>query len=361
VRHWTPKSLDRHWIGRGEEGSGVSLSWQLVKGGAERRKAWDDVVASCGYATFFHTRAWAELFATTLGTWAPDPVVFEFSDGNVAVLPLMRRLDSEHRESTVPGMYGGPLFSRPPSEDHLDGFEAHLWYKDIFILDSPFTPYRWDPDGLVKWRFHTHIADLSGGFDEAWSRYRTNVKRNIRKAEAAGVEIHAGTSTADLQAYYEVYEDSLRRFGDDLRSFYPARLFENLRAIPGFGRDVQLSLASVDGRVVSGLVMLRWANTAIAWHYSTRPGDLGSHACPLLLRDAMQRACAEGFRWFDFLVSGSLKGVAHFKEGFGTRRTRYNAYWSPGMTPASSRPDTGTGAAPEKIQQLRRKGGPDPA
>ena len=152
-----------------------------------------------------------------------------------------------------------------------------------------------------------------------------------------------------------MYEGAIRRFGDDLKSFYPVILFESLAAMPQFGKEVRLSLASVGGRAVSGLVMLYWGDVAIAWHYSTRPGDLGTHACPLLLRDAMQNACADGFRWFDFLVSGPLKGVAHFKEGFGTVRTRFNAYWSPGMTPASLRPDTGAGAALERIRQLRRE------
>jgi hypothetical protein len=57
---------------------------------------------------------------------------------------------------------------------------------------------------------------------------------------------------------------------------------------------------------------------------------------------------------FDFLCSGSRKGVAHFKGGFGSSRSPYNVYWSPAMTPDETRPDTGPGAALGRIQELRR-------
>lgn len=328
----------------------------MLKGDAERIQAWDDVVRACPYASFFHTRAWAELFEKTLGTWKSDPVAVEFSDGNVAVLPLVRRVDSEHRESMVPGMYGGPLFLKTPTEEHLEGFQGHLWFKDIFVLDNPFAPFNWDPDGLIKWRMHTHLTDLSQGFDEVWGRFRTNVKRNIKKAEAANIEIRVGTSVDDIRQYFDVYEATLPRFGDNLRSFYPIAFFEHLAALPQFGTEIKVTLASVEGRVVSGLIMLNRGDNAVAWHYSTRPDDLDTHACPLLLRNAMQEAASNGIRWFDFLVSGPLKGVAHFKEGFGTIRKTCNMYWSPDVTPVTERPDTGLGAAIEKSRQLREQG-----
>jgi hypothetical protein len=102
--------------------------------------------------------------------------------------------------------------------------------------------------------------------------------------------------------------------------------------------------------------MLYFGDVAVAWHYSTRPDELTSHACPLLLVTAMRKACADGFRSFDFLPSGPLAGVARFKEGFGSSRTPYSLYWSPGMTPADARPDTGTGAARGRIRALEQPG-----
>jgi GNAT acetyltransferase-like protein len=331
----------------------MALTWSLVEGRAETDRVWDEIARSCGYATFFHTRAWAELFASTLGTWEPDPVAIEFSDGNLAVLPMLRRLDSEHRESTVPGMYGGPLFARAPTEEHWDEFDkVPRWYEDIFLLDNPYSPYRWEPNGLMRWRFRTHVTDLQGGFDQVWKRYRRNARRDIRKAKDAGIEIRLAATMADARAYYEVYEDATLRFGDRLVSFYPLALFENLLAMPGYGEAVQLSLATIGGEVVSGLVMLYWGDVAVAWHASTRPASLASHPYPLLLASNMQSACAAGFRSFDFLLSGSLEGVAHFKEGFGGVSTTYAGYWSPGLTPDSTRPDTGPGAAAARIREL---------
>lgn len=335
----------------------MALTWRLLTEESERDAAWSSVVESCGYATFFHTPAWARLFATTLGSWEPDPVVVEFSDGNVAVLPMSRRIDSEHRQSVVPGMYGGPLFLRPPTDDHWEEFDkTPLWYEDILIVDNPYAPHRWDPNGLVSWRFHTHIADLSAGFESAWKAARENVRRNVRKAERSGIEIRLATGVDGAAEYFDVYESALDRFGDNLMSLYPKALFENLVSLPEHGSEVQLTLAYRDGRAVSGLVMLYWGDTAMAWHYSTRPEELRSNACPLLLHHAMKHAAERGTRWFDFLVSGPLTGVAHFKEGFGARPTRYRLYWSPGLTSDRTRPDAGPGAAFHRRQTLSEAG-----
>jgi hypothetical protein len=332
----------------------MALTWSLIEDAADRDRAWDEVVESCGYATFFHTRAWAELFVSTLKTWQPDPVAIEFSDGNMVVLPLMRRLDSEHRQSTVPGMYGGPLFLREPGEEHLDEFDkVPLWYQDVFLVDNPYSPYGWDPNGLVKWRLYTHITDLSPGFDGVLGGFRTNIRRDILKAEESALEIRLASTADHARAYFEIYEAAIGRFGDNLQSFYPVELFENLLRMPAYGEAARLSLAYVEGRPVSGLIVLCQGQIAVGWHWSTHPEHLASHACPLLLATSMRRACDDGFRWFDFLCSGSLTGVAHFKDGFGSRRKPYNVYWSPGMSPDETRPDTGAGAALRRVQQQR--------
>jgi hypothetical protein len=69
----------------------------------------------------------------------------------------------------------------------------------------------------------------------------------------------------------------------------------------------------------------------------------------------MSDACSDGLHWFDFLLSGSLSGVARFKEGFGSSPVAYNGYWSPGMTSDRTRPDTGTGAAAGVARELRQR------
>src|SRR5437899_11807179 len=99
----------------------MDFSWRIMESGAE--EAWKEVRADCRYATFFHTKPWADLLCKTFRLWRPDPVVIEFSDGNVMVLPMLRRLYFGYRESMIPHVYGGPLFLRPPDERHWEAVE----------------------------------------------------------------------------------------------------------------------------------------------------------------------------------------------------------------------------------------------
>jgi hypothetical protein len=330
--------------------------WTLLEEPEERNRAWDAVAESCGYATFFHTRAWAELFGRTFGTWDPDPVVVEFSDGRLVVLPMMRRLDSEHRQSTVPGTYGGPLFGGDPTQEHWDEFDqVPRWFRDILIVDNPYSRFRWEPNGLVRWRFQTHVTTLTGGFDGVWRNFREEIRAHVQEAERSAIDVRVAGGALDAREYFGVYKEAIGRPGDDVEPLYPAALFENLLQMPVCRDAAQLLLAYHEGRVVGGQIVLYWGDTAVAWHTSIRPGDLAPQVGAALFAAAMRKACDDGLRWFDFLASGHADD-AGLTEGYGGVPWRYDVYWSPGLSPDSTRLDTGLGAA-GRIPELRRRAG----
>ena len=311
----------------------MALSWTLLENEADRHKAWDDVVAACGYATFFHTRAWAELFATTLGTWKPDPVVMEFSDGNVGVLPLLRRVGSEQRQSMAPYVYGGPLSLRPPDEAHMEEMgKAARWFSDIVLYANPFSPHPWHQDGLVRWRIHTHVLDLAAGFDSVAAGFRSLLRRHIRVAESSGVVVELAGGADDVDEYYEAYLDSLVRWGEPPSSSYPASLFHALFGLQEERKGVRLWVGRLDGRVVCGVLVLCRGTHSVVWHAATQSAYLPSHASSLVYRIAIRSACEDGFRWFDFNPSGHLRGVEFFKERFGAQRRPFDMYHSATFT-----------------------------
>ena len=51
---------------------------------------WDAAWEHCRYATYFHSRLWAEIWETYSGYMRPEPKLIVFSDGLTAVLPLSR-------------------------------------------------------------------------------------------------------------------------------------------------------------------------------------------------------------------------------------------------------------------------------
>ena len=50
---------------------------------------WDAIWDDCSYATYFHSREWAEIWSCyTQGDLRPNPLLVLFSDGKEALLPL---------------------------------------------------------------------------------------------------------------------------------------------------------------------------------------------------------------------------------------------------------------------------------
>src|SRR5262249_1504896 len=96
-------------------------TWKLLEDG-DIADIWAGICGDSGAATFFHTRVWADVLAKTFRQWSPKPLGIEFSDGNLMVLPLMRRRSllpvGYYCESMPPGVYGGPLFTKQPTEAH---------------------------------------------------------------------------------------------------------------------------------------------------------------------------------------------------------------------------------------------------
>ncbi len=91
---------------------------------------------------------------------------------------------------------------------------------------------------------------------------------------------------AEIDAYYGVYEDSLRRWGKTAAGFYPRRLFHNLFRMPEFGKTVRLWLASLNGRVIGGILMFYHQEHAVYWHGCSHSAYLQAHPSPLPLPDA---------------------------------------------------------------------------
>jgi hypothetical protein len=313
----------------------MTISWRQLETAEDVLRAWGDVGEICPHGTFFHTLEWAEVFCSAVREWAPDAVAIEFSDGNLGVLPMLRRADSEHRQSMAPFVYGGPLFLRAPTEEHLDEIgKVARWYDDIVLYDNPFSPYAWRQEGLVRWRIHTHVLELDVGFDAIHAGARRMI-RHYSTSERAGVSVCVARSLDDVDAYYEVYLDALRRWDDPSTACYPRELFHRLFERQEAGRGVRLWIGDLEGRVVSGLVMLYRGPHCVAWHAATHSEHLQAGVSAAVYMVAIRAACEDALRWFDFNPSGHLRSVEFFKESFGARRLRFDMYHSPAFADES--------------------------
>lgn len=283
---------------------------------------WDDAWQRCPYATYFHGREWAEIWAEgASGRYSPDPMAVELDDGTRIVLPFsierfLRGLGRRHVSSPA-GTFGGWLAdaSLAPAQQAalLDWVSAR--YPDLVWRINPYEQLLARPGTGRVTPDETHVLDLRSGFDAVYRNWRKGCSSAAQQASHAGVRIRLAGDLDDWERYYLVYEDSLRRWGPRASSRYPWTLFRTMadRASP----DIRLWLAESGGTVIAGalcfsspLHVVYWHGAALSSHFKLRPVNL-------LIREVIRDSAARGLTWFDFNPSGGHQGVKDFKRGFG--------------------------------------------
>ena len=285
---------------------------------------WNSVWRQCTYATYFHSKEWAELWSRYTGGWfRTSPLFVEFSDGKEALLPLTCEVwEGSVRGfvSSPPDTYGGWI-----SVDAIDRAHAILM-KDYMTtqlgkLDWQINPF----DELVSAiqvdtnePDETHAINLRKGFDAVYLDWSSACRRAEKKARQSGVLVRLADKEEDWRDYYRVYEDSQRRWGGGALSQYEWRLFQGMHDL--HSDHLRLWLATTnEGRIVAGAVMGYARTHAVYWHGAALEEYLALRPVNLLFSEVIRAACEQGFEWFDFNSSAGLDGVRRFKESFGAK------------------------------------------
>lgn len=283
---------------------------------------WDRMWSECEYATFFQSRAWAGVWRNyTGGTIRPSPRLVTFSDGKVALLPLAyrRRLFGLARAYifSQAETYGGWISRDGLDHEHaeamvryLTGLGSLVWKLNPFdALCEAVGVDATEPD-------ETLAIDLGSGFDAIHRDWSKGHRAAAKQAERSGVTVTTATTREHWRSYYELFEDSIRRWGDSAFSRYRFDLFDEMFRLAS--PAVRLWLAMYDGRAVAGAVCLYSKRHVVYWHGAAREEFFALRPVHRLMYAILEDACADGdLRWFDFNPSGALDGVRSFKRSFG--------------------------------------------
>ena len=291
---------------------------------------WDEIVRNSGNSYFFHTPAWAKILEKTYG-YRNATRLYEI-EGNEVLLPMMKRKKyGFYSYNSMPLGYGGIFsVSNIPSEtlkkllkDIVGG--RHLLFR---LSLPPFFSLSIQEDSIIRqvnseWNY-THVLSLEGGFEYLWKNKFNRKNRNaIRKAEKSGVEILNENSLQNIREYYKLYAESSKRWGYK-KPPHPLKLYEN---ICKFGSlHVRLRVAIKDDNTIAGLVNLYYGKNVFYWGSVLLEEYAGDRPANLLLKDSIEQACNEGYKYYNFGASGNLEGVRKFKESFGAERVELKGY-----------------------------------
>ena len=296
---------------------------------------WAGLVERHPHASIFHSPAWLGVLHRTYGyqtiayttahpgSLIESAIIFAKIESWLTGPRLVSLPFSDHCE---------PLTEK--SEDVPEILAALSHYtkgeRISYVEVRPRTSGFHIPEGFAPANeYSLHTLDLTPSVDELFRSFHKDcIQRKIRRAKREGLVAEAGRSDALLRTFYHLLLLTRRRLGVPP---HPFRWFQNL--IETFGEDLEISVASKDGRPVAGILTLRFKDTLVYKYGGSdvRYNQLGG--MPFLFWRAIRRACSLGLRELDFGRSDLTDtGLIAFKDRWGCTRSPL-IYW---RSPAAS-------------------------
>jgi hypothetical protein len=189
---------------------------------------WDALVAAHPQGSIFHGSGWARVLQQTYGH---IPVYMCRFDGQrlAGLLPIMqvasrwtgRRGVSLPFTDFCPTLKASDEDGRTLYEAAMDSGRQRRWK----YLECRSESEGW-AGASPSLTFHGHVIDLAGGVDDLFKRLDSAVRRGIRKAEAAGMQVDFASSPDSIKTFYALHCRTRRRHGLPPQPF---RFFENIQ------------------------------------------------------------------------------------------------------------------------------------
>jgi hypothetical protein len=134
-------------------------------------------------------------------------------------------------DAVTPYGYGGPFAWGGEARDDRAFWRAHAgWCRDERIVStfarlSLFEGQLATLPSPAEIRAPNIVVPLSGGAEALWSGYEGKVRKWVRRAEEAGLQVEVDVEGKRLDAFVSVYTHTMERNGADAWYFFPRAFF----------------------------------------------------------------------------------------------------------------------------------------
>ena len=281
-------------------------------------------------ATVFLHRKWIGALVRGYPRLSPRYLIL-MEDGEVAgFTPLAEIRPGGLRElvSMPFGTHGGPVVARGVSSAGIE-----LLNREFMDLTRRFGTVRFEMSlyepsetltrglestrGVERIPSTTLVLDLTPGPEKLWEGYSQQLRRSVRIARKAGVEVREEPGTSGLESFYRLYRMQSREWEipwhHSLEALTPM--------VDSLGEDARIWVASHEGRDVCAQLALLHAGREIhLWISGAAPESRPVAAFHYLLATIAEDAARKGYSWLNFGTSMGNPGVEKFKESFSPRR-----------------------------------------
>jgi FemAB-related protein (PEP-CTERM system-associated) len=273
---------------------------------------WDAFVRSSAHGSPFHLLAWKRVVETAFGH-RPHYLMAAGPDRVEGVLPLfeVRGLFGGRGLVSVPyGVYGGICATSPEARAALLAAAARLAREQR--ADYVELRHRSDQqvDLPTKSLYVTFARPISSDPEENMAAVPRKQRRMIRQGAKFGLRAEFGLQ--HLEAFYEVYAESVRNLGSPV---FPRTLFQAM--VQEFKQECELLTVWREQRLLSGVLTLLYEDQALPYYGGAVPEAVQFAANDFMYWELMSRVAAAGCRVFDFGRSREGTGPYHFKRHWG--------------------------------------------
>jgi CelD/BcsL family acetyltransferase involved in cellulose biosynthesis len=280
---------------------------------------WADFVATHPAAMPFHHPDWTQLVAGCYGFRAFALAVSDGSGAIGAGLPVVevRHLGGGRKWVSLPYTdYCPPLVSKREQEEELVAAlrrSSRAAGVRRVEIRAPI-PGGSTAGGPVALR---HVLALGRNPAEVYAGFhRSQVQRNIRRAEREGLTIRLGSSPHDLvDTFYQLHLRTRRRQGVPVQPRRFFRLLWDNTIATGLGSVLIVEAAA---QPIAAAVFLTWNETVVYKFGASDDSSWSLRPNHLLIWHAIRTACEQGYRWFDFgRTDIGQEGLRNFKLSWG--------------------------------------------
>lgn len=272
---------------------------------------WDDFVALCPQATFFHRAGWVRVITEGLGHRC-HYLIAERNGTVEGILPLAEvnsRLFGRALVSTPCCVYGGVVATNDGARRALTDAAARL--AERLQVDALEMRNREAvcPEWPTKSLYVTFRRPISESQDENLKAIPRKQRAMVRKGIELGL---TSRRTEDVDPFYRIYSESVRNLGSPV---FPKRFFEALA--DEFHSDTEISMVVSSGREIATVLSFYFRDEVLPYYGGSLASARSVKGNDFMYWDLMSRAAARGVRLFDYGRSKVGTGSFDFKKNWG--------------------------------------------
>jgi sugar O-acyltransferase (sialic acid O-acetyltransferase NeuD family) len=273
--------------------------------------------------------------------------LFAYSNGpyHIALPVILRPIDprqnlvngAEHwcDASSVYG-YSGPVTSHPDAPRQIiENFHALLWdaFREMEIVTvfsrlHPLLSQKPLLYGLGNClpSGQTVSIDLTAPLETQRQKYRKGHRSDISKGRNHGVVCHEDTSLSYLEAFVDIYRETMERVAADSFYLFDYSYFKSL--VAALGKNAHLFVALLNGELIAGALVVE-CQGIVQYHLGGARDSAKALAPIKLILDAV-RIWATERRFQTFHLGGGVgardDSLFYFKAGFSDRRHEFSTW-----------------------------------